>query len=299
MKYDIFISHASEDKVDFVRPLANRLRKYGLKIWYDEFNLKTGDSLKQSIENGIKDSRYGIVVLSKNFFKKQWTNLELNTLFSKEIITEQKTIVPIWLDLTVKEMYEYSPLMVDKMAISAKKGENYDYIIEKILDLIFITKYKSEDIIEKIEGLRNEANSYRLKLLSDQIVFRISQLTNCSNEVTKRIIFSADECDDKIFNQMFNEIYEFYGVPVGVSCDNGGALIYSETQEYWKRQLKKWIKGKLSEDECWELFNDFFMDRDFDYKYIFYGVESEYTPDEPKEDFYQLMIKEIGTRNFA
>ena len=227
MKYDIFISHASEDKVDFVRPLANRLRKYGLKIWYDEFNLKTGDSLKQSIENGIKDSRYGIVVLSKNFFKKQWTNLELNTLFSKEIITEQKTIVPIWLDLTVKEMYEYSPLMVDKMAISAKKGENYDYIIEKILDLIFITKYKSEDIIEKIEGLRNEANSYRLKLLSDQIVFRISQLTNCSNEVTKRIIFSADECDDKIFNQMFNEIYEFYGVPVGVSCDNGGAPIYS------------------------------------------------------------------------
>ena len=62
--FDVFISHASEDKDDFVRDLANSLQRHGLKVWYDEFTLRVGDSLRRSIENGLKNSSYGVVVLS-------------------------------------------------------------------------------------------------------------------------------------------------------------------------------------------------------------------------------------------
>ncbi len=66
MHYDAFISHASEDKEEFVRPLAEHLNRNGLKVWYDEFTLKPGDSIRRSIDFGIKSSRYAIVVLSNN-----------------------------------------------------------------------------------------------------------------------------------------------------------------------------------------------------------------------------------------
>ena len=72
-KYDFFISHASEDKLDFVRPLAEELTKRGYNIWYDEFSLELGDSLVDGISKGIKNSLYGIIIISKNFFKKSWT----------------------------------------------------------------------------------------------------------------------------------------------------------------------------------------------------------------------------------
>ena len=51
--YDVFISHASEDKDTVVRPLANALLQRGLKVWYDEFELKIGDSLRRKIDKGF------------------------------------------------------------------------------------------------------------------------------------------------------------------------------------------------------------------------------------------------------
>lgn len=68
--YDAFISHASEDKDDLVRPLAEELIKNGLSIWYDEFKLKVGDSLRRSIDAGLARSKFGIVILSPSFFAK-------------------------------------------------------------------------------------------------------------------------------------------------------------------------------------------------------------------------------------
>ena len=72
MKYDAFICHASKDKDDFVHPLAEKLKARGLKVWYDEYSLKIGDSLRQSIDKGLANSRYGIAILSPTFFKKNW-----------------------------------------------------------------------------------------------------------------------------------------------------------------------------------------------------------------------------------
>jgi hypothetical protein len=84
MDWDVFISHACEDKESFVRPLAEALRARGLRVWYDEFTITVGDSLRRSIDRGLANSRYGIVVLSPNFFAKDWPQKELDGLAARD-----------------------------------------------------------------------------------------------------------------------------------------------------------------------------------------------------------------------
>jgi hypothetical protein len=116
-QYDVFVSHASEDKEDFVRPFANALVQKGLTVWYDEFELKVGDSLRRSIDNGLKNSKYGIVVLSEFFFKKEWPQKELDGLFAREVNGE-KVILPLWHKISKNEVLGYSPLIADMVALN-------------------------------------------------------------------------------------------------------------------------------------------------------------------------------------
>lgn len=118
--YDAFISHASEDKDSLVRPLARLLNKMGFYIWYDEFELKIGDSLRQSIDKGLINSNYGIVVLSKSFFAKNWPQYELNGLTAKEIEGE-KVILPIWHGVKKEDVLLYSPTLADKVAVDSSR----------------------------------------------------------------------------------------------------------------------------------------------------------------------------------
>lgn len=124
MDYDVFICHASEDKDDFVRPLAERLRLHHLEVWYDEFSLKIGDSLSQKIDEGLLRSRFGIVVLSANFFKKPWAKRELSGLISREMVEGISLILPVWHRVTVQDVMEYSPPLADKKAGSSSQGIN-------------------------------------------------------------------------------------------------------------------------------------------------------------------------------
>lgn len=114
-EYDVFISHASEDKDEVVRPLANSLRDKGIKVWYDEFEMKIGDSLRRKIDKGLANSRFGIVVVSKDFIKKGWTNYELDGIITKAVSGEQ-IILPIWHNITKKEVIDFSPSLADKLA---------------------------------------------------------------------------------------------------------------------------------------------------------------------------------------
>lgn len=92
--HDIFICHASEDKEQVARPLAGQLRSVGLSVWYDEFSLKLGDSLRESVDKGLAGSRYGLVILSPNFFAKKWPQAELNGLFAIEMAGGEKRYFP-------------------------------------------------------------------------------------------------------------------------------------------------------------------------------------------------------------
>lgn len=115
--YDAFISHASEDKDDLVRPLAEELIKNGLSIWYDEFKLKVGDSLRRSIDGGLVRSKFGIVILSPSFFAKNWPQYELDGLVEKEM-AGNKVILPLWHKVSKNEVMKYSPALADKVALN-------------------------------------------------------------------------------------------------------------------------------------------------------------------------------------
>ncbi|MGE4514945.1 MAG: toll/interleukin-1 receptor domain-containing protein [Chryseobacterium sp.] len=147
-KYDFFISHASEDKETFVRPLAEELLKLGFKVWYDELTLKFGDSLFEEISNGIRKSNYGLVIISENFLKKEWTKKELNGLISKEIFTKEKTILPVWLNISSDSIYEFSPLLADKVSIKVINNE-IDYVIKKVLELNDISIVECDEVKKK------------------------------------------------------------------------------------------------------------------------------------------------------
>ena len=114
-EYDVFISHASEDKDAVVRPLANALRKASLSVWYDEFELRIGDSLRRKIDAGLASSRFGIVVLSQAFFGKGWPNYELDGLVTRAVTGEQ-ILLPIWHNVSKQEVMRYSPSLADKLA---------------------------------------------------------------------------------------------------------------------------------------------------------------------------------------
>jgi hypothetical protein len=93
--FDVFISHASEDKDEVVRPLAKALRNHGLEVWYDEFTLKIGDSLRRKIDSGIARSRFGIFLLSPPFFAKGWPQYELDGLVTMSVSGAQ-VLLPLW-----------------------------------------------------------------------------------------------------------------------------------------------------------------------------------------------------------
>lgn len=137
-RYDFFISHASEDKENFVRSLVEQLQAKKIDVWYDEFTLKVGDSLKQSIEEGLIDSRYGIVVLSRNFFEKEWPKIELNTLVQLASMGESR-ILPIWYNITKDEISKFSPMLLDVVALDTF-SKTTEEIVDELYQLIGSTE---------------------------------------------------------------------------------------------------------------------------------------------------------------
>jgi hypothetical protein len=132
--YDVFISHASEDKEAIVRSLADALTAQGLKVWYDDFTLRIGDSLRQKIDRGLATSRVGLVVLSPSFIAKGWTNYELDGIVTRTVSGEQ-ILLPIWHNITKQEVVDYSPSLADKVARSTATHTVEEIALE-IADLL-------------------------------------------------------------------------------------------------------------------------------------------------------------------
>lgn len=119
--WDVFISHASEDKDDFVRPLAEALRARGHSVWFDELTLKVGDSLRRSIDCGLARSRFGVVVVSPNFLDKEWPQKELDGLVAREV-DGSKVILPVWHNISADEIRSHSPILADRLATRSSDG---------------------------------------------------------------------------------------------------------------------------------------------------------------------------------
>jgi hypothetical protein len=133
MEWDVFISHASEDKTDVALPLAERLREEGLRVWLDHFELTVGDSLRQSIERGLAGSRFGIAIISPNFLQKHWPQAELDGLAAREA-AGAKVILPVWHLVDEAAIRAQSPMLAGRLAASTHKG--IDHVAGELLRAI-------------------------------------------------------------------------------------------------------------------------------------------------------------------
>ena len=114
-RFDVFISHASEDKEDFVDDLYKALKNAGMEVWYDTNELQIGDSIRRAIDLGLSKSRYGVVVLSPAFFSKEWTRYELDGIAA----IDHDAILPIWHNVTRGDVLKFSPTLADRFALSS------------------------------------------------------------------------------------------------------------------------------------------------------------------------------------
>ena len=138
INYDVFISHASEDKESVVNDLVEELTKLGVKVWYDKLCIIWGDSLRSKIDEGLRNSKYGIVILSEAYIKKGWTQYELEGLFNIEM-TNGKTILPIWHNITKRQVQEFSPTIAGRLAINTTM-QTADEIALELVSLLNIQK---------------------------------------------------------------------------------------------------------------------------------------------------------------
>jgi hypothetical protein len=132
-EWDVFISHATEDKDAIAQPLAEALRGKGLRVWYDDFSLKLGDGLRQSIDRGLARSRFGVVILSGYFFEKHWPQQELNGLATREV-NGAKVILPVWHGVGFTEVRNYSVTLADRLAVQTKDG--LVRVVEKVMEVV-------------------------------------------------------------------------------------------------------------------------------------------------------------------
>ncbi len=157
MEYDVFISYATEDKEQLVAPLKAKLTALGVKVWFAPAILKVGDSLSRSIDKGLATSKFGVIVLSKVFINKPWTEYELRGLTSKAI-GKGKVIIPIWHGISRDEVLSFSPPLADIFALDSSRIS----IIEIALQ---ITEIVRPDIFKNLlrlrvwQKLKNEATA--------------------------------------------------------------------------------------------------------------------------------------------
>lgn len=133
-EYDVFISHASEDKEPFVEELVYALRDREIRVWYDSISIGWGDSLRTQIDSGLKKSTFGIVILSENYIKKGWTQYELEGLFNIEM-TKGKTILPIWHNITKQQVMDFSATLAGRKALTTATM-TADEIADTFVELI-------------------------------------------------------------------------------------------------------------------------------------------------------------------
>src|SRR5437667_6092858 len=132
-RWDVFVSHASEDKQAVAEPLMRALEDAGLRVWYDRIELRLGDSLRERIDEGLAHSRFGIVVLSPAFFAKRWPQRELNGLVQREE-DGNKVILPVWYNITADQVRKFSPTLADRVAAQWSAG--LDVVVAKILTVV-------------------------------------------------------------------------------------------------------------------------------------------------------------------
>lgn len=140
---DLFISHANKDKLDYVEQLKASLSRLGISIFYDKDSLEWGDKWKQRILDGVAKAEFAIIVISKNFFDREWTERELKELLNRQNDSGQKIILPLIHNITIEQLANKYPELADIQAISTS-----DYSCDVITNLF------AKQLIKRIKEQR-------------------------------------------------------------------------------------------------------------------------------------------------
>lgn len=135
IEFDVFLSHSSLDKEEYVSELSNKLTNKGLKVFEDEKVFEIGQSQTQMMNMGILNSRFVVVFLSRNFIESGWSKYEFISFLNREINEDNIIILPIWHEISIEEVREYNPYLVDKHALSTSKF-SIDEMTEKIYTVV-------------------------------------------------------------------------------------------------------------------------------------------------------------------
>lgn len=181
-QYDVFISHASEDKLDVARPLASLLVQAGLSVWLDESELTIGDSLRRKIDQGLASCRFGLVVLSKAFFSKEWPQKELDALVAREDGTD-KVLLPVWHNLDSGDIRKLSPLLADRLG--ARTSDGLPFVAASIVRAIVGAepKLESQQTPPIANSTGGTAGPKRIDQLVLQFIDRMTEASNSAGEV--------------------------------------------------------------------------------------------------------------------
>lgn len=295
----LFISHASEDKDIFVRPLAHALKAKGLKVWYDEFSLKPGDSLRRSIDHGLRECSTGVVVLSPSFFAKEWPQRELDALYTAEVSGRSK-IIPIWHEIDSAGIASKSPLLADRVAINSKDGVKV--IASKIAEQFDIpAKYSGAEVAEII------ANSQAFGLFAGEAFG-----AGCESRFLNMNAFKEEyqAVVDTAFAKLLDEEIEDLPVEVDKHLDEEKTRLsqkyripsdaYLTTDEpireddlnYFRKTIGIWASGTLSRKASASLVNNLDM-QEMDEFYILMNIPN-FAISERQRPLFEKAIIELG-----
>ncbi|MDB4766465.1 TIR domain-containing protein [bacterium] len=186
MKFDVFISQATEDNDAIGRPLADALRKRGLCVWFAEDSITVGDSVRRSVDLGMRRSRYGVVILSPQYLVKECSNRELDGLITLDDGTK-KVILPVWHNVSQTQIAKYSPTLADRAGVSSEKG------VEHVADKIFFAiagqtrNAHRSAIVDFISSLRSRVLTSTTERELKQCLYEVENyLTNHPTDVEAR-----------------------------------------------------------------------------------------------------------------
>lgn len=206
--WDVFVSYAHED-ADVALPLANHLMKNGLDVWIDKWELTVGDSLRERIDHGLSQSRFGVVVLSPAFFSKRWTQRELNGLVQREE-NGRKVILPIWHGVDKDAVSRFSPPLADRLGVLWSAG--LETVGAELLRAIR-PKRASSPVDDQLESpVLIALDGIQYQLLDNDVVSSAMAETNASDYAPDNIeVLSMGPLDLETVTAPFEATVHFTG----------------------------------------------------------------------------------------
>jgi hypothetical protein len=251
--WDVFICHASEDKESVARPLSLLLRMAGLAVWFDEFELRIGDSLLERIDRGLAGSHFGAVIISPAFMEKRWSQQELRGMFALEQ-NAPGMILPVWHQVSVTDVTAYSPILADRVAASTDDG--IDAVGRAILKVVLSdAELRTKIDSRRIRQLSNFVDEDNRIAIADFLV---------SNQVLLAGLYGVDRKSLKVLRDPFPEIkvphicfatpiqstglddwkvLEFLSTRIPIVDPNGEAVAAVTTALHEIRLLRKLVAG--------------------------------------------------------